>query len=105
MEFSLTLTDSDPSSTEKFPIDLSGNDMLVDGLEIDPSGGRNSCYIPIMKQEFTGDSKTIGTKVYQDTWLLGTHVMNKYYTIFDESRGYTTPRVAIALKDPNMQKE
>lgn len=31
--------------------------------------------------------------------------MNKYYTFFDQSRGISKPRVGIALKDPDMEKE
>ena len=31
--------------------------------------------------------------------------MNKYYTIYDESKGYVTPKVGFALKNFDMQKE
>ena len=80
--------------------------MLVDGMEVNPNnGGENECYIPIMKQEYAADSKTEGTKLFKDTWLMGTHVMNKYYTVYDQSRGFNKPRVGIALKNPDMQKD
>lgn len=53
LEFKLTVFDGDASSSKsasnKFTIELSGDDMLVEGTAIDPQRGSNSCYIPIMK--------------------------------------------------------
>lgn len=71
--------------------------MLVDGTEIQ-ANMKNSCLIPIMKQEF-GDQKTQMKQAFKNTWLLGTQVMNKYYTVFDKSIGYNEPHVLLAQKN------
>ena len=75
--------------------------MLVDGTEIESgSQGKNSCYIPIMKQEF-GDQKSQMTVTYQNTWIVGTQVMNKYYTVFDQRKELKKPNILIGLKNPD----
>lgn len=77
--------------------------MFIDGSEIYGSL-KDSCILPIIKQEFIKSQKTEMTAMYANTWLVGTHVMNKYYTIFDQSRGFREPHFGIALKDPDMDK-
>ena len=77
--------------------------MFIEGTEI-KADQKNSCFIPIVKQEFLGNQKADVTAMYQNTWLVGTHVMNKYYTVFDQSRGMVQPHFGIALKDPDMDK-
>lgn len=39
--------------------------------------------------------------IYGDTWIFGTQVMNKYYTVFDQSQELMVPNILIGLKNPN----
>lgn len=85
LDFEFTVFDeSGPSGKgNSKTILLDGDDMLVDGTEFGSgSTYTNSCYVPIMKQEF-GNQKSLMTPMFENTWIVGTQVMNKYYTVFD----------------------
>jgi hypothetical protein len=81
--------------------------MLLPGTEVDKTHS-STCYIPILKQEF-GTQKTNDkiTSMFANKWLIGSHVISKYYIYFDMSRGYVgnIPRIGIGLKNPNYVRE
>ena len=42
--------------------------------------------------------------MFQDIWILGTQVMNKYYTIFDQTQPNNVPQVLIAEKNKQFDR-
>lgn len=94
LDLSFSLTFIEPGSDITYNILLHGDEMMVD----DVNPGDPVCYLPIMKQRFVGVERNDIYMNYTNTWILGTYVMNKYYTIYDQ-RDPQQPRIGIALKD------
>lgn len=77
----------------QYDIELSQDDMLVGGQQMDDARGNKVCYLPFFVQD-----------QFPKSWIIGTIIMHKYYVVYDRTPfqydNLEYNRIGIAKKNP-----